>query len=83
MKELDIVSKLAEAARRERPPAVDVTEKVMLRLSVLEERTTRFWPFAAALSLATAAAFMLAVEAWTAARDPVVEVLSSIRTVMP
>ncbi len=82
MDELDVIGRLAEAARKESPPAVDVTERVMQRLSALEEPAGRFWPFAAIVSAATAAALVLAVNAWTSAPDPLVELLSSIRMVM-
>ena len=82
MDELDVIARLAEEARKESPSVIDVTERVMQRLSALEEPAGRFWPFAAIVSAATAAAFLLAMQAWTAAQDPIVELLSSIRTVM-
>lgn len=82
MDEFDMIARLAEAARKESPPAVDVAEKVMWRLTGLRVPFPRFWPLAAAISAATAAAFLLALQAWVAWQDPVVELLNSVRMVL-
>jgi hypothetical protein len=71
-------AKLVEAARREQPPAIDVTDRVLN--SVLSGRTTRSsdWSLwvASLVSVAAAAAVMTLAEYQGAlAMDPLVELI--------
>lgn len=87
MKNLDLIenlARLARLARKAKPPSVDVADGVMRRLTEKAgaEPPASFWPLAAAVSLATAASFFFALRAWLAARDPLVELVSSVGAVL-
>ena len=78
---------LAERARLETPPRVDVANRVMAQLrSLTEENGAVVRPLAwvAAFSTATAVALaLLALPAWQTLNDPVVKILLSSTGGMP
>ncbi len=80
--ELERIKRLAEIARKEAPPEVEVTDAVMQRIAALREPMVRFWPYAAVVSGATAAAFLLFLQAWLASTGTLIEFFRSVKVVM-
>ncbi len=91
LRAVEKLARLARLAREEMPPSVDVTDGVMRRLAGVRHVASHhandtsdtfagFWPLAAAVSAATAAAFVLAMQAFAASQEPIVELLISVRT---
>ena len=86
MDPLKCIENLAETARRETPPRVDVASAVMLRVQSSDEREAGrvlAWPLAAGLSLATAASFAVAFYAWSSALDPYLQFLAPVGMATP
>jgi len=83
MNELDVLRRLASAARRENPPLIDVSGRVLRAIAVRPERVSRvFFAFAGACSAAAMVVFFLALRAWAAWQDPVNDLVGSFSMVM-
>ena len=84
MSDLGRFEELARTARADRPPQVDVVNGVIRRVRAARQRESvgPLWPLAVAVSAASAAAFVLAMQAWESARDPLTELFSSVGMVL-
>lgn len=87
MKMQNIFSKLVDKANQETPPAIDVVDQVMTRLSAGQVYSTASSdkPFVWIASLSTAAAIMtatLAVYAYYAWANPLIEISDTIAWVL-
>lgn len=81
MKELEIIKKLAEIAREEPAPFVNVTGLVVRNLIMRKEPVISFW-WLAAVSAATIVSFVLFMEICLAPQDPLTAFFESIRSVL-
>jgi hypothetical protein len=83
MDELKGIERLAALARHEPAPTPDVAEAVLARLRLREETPAAplAW-FAAGSALAAAAVLVMALRAWAAWSDPLVELFHFVPTVM-
>jgi hypothetical protein len=81
MNELLIMEKLAEIARRETPPSVEVTGLVLQNLMKREEPVISSWWLATG-TLAIAVSFVLFWQIYLVPPDPLITFFESIRSVL-
>jgi len=81
MKELDIIEKLAERAREDQAPSVDVTQAVIQNLIMREEPVISFW-WLATSTLVTISSFILFWQICLVPQDPLVAFFESIRSIL-
>ena len=77
MNEIDVLRKLNQAARAERPPVLDVSGQVLRNLRLRRRRdpmSVVFGAFAGASVAAACAVCALAVHFWVAWNDPLQEI---------
>lgn len=84
MDEMKVLSRMREAAERERVPAVDVAARVARTIARAgESRTQAVWIAAAALSMALAAAAALwALSWWSALQSPLRSIVEPVSVVL-
>lgn len=84
MHDLELLERLAAAARREHPPEVDVAARVLTTLALPQPRSDSIFLWMALGSAAAAAACVLvALPAWEALLDPLAQVMIAIQGVAP
>jgi hypothetical protein len=85
MNEHELLAKLAGAARRDLPPDIDVSQRVLQDIAFLRPRRA-FDPvlgyFALAACLAAAVTVALAVGSWLRMQDPLLVLANSVTTVI-
>ena len=83
MNETNRLERLAQAARGEPPPRIDVTRRVLE--AIAERQPTTDWPLAilaATSSIAAAIVAVAAVRAWLAWQDPLASLFRSLDVVL-
>ena len=81
MRELFIIEKLAEIARKEPTPSVDVTMLVIQNLMKREEPVISSWWLATG-TLATVISFILFWQIYLVQPDPLIAFFESIRSIL-
>ncbi|MBI4835185.1 MAG: hypothetical protein HY811_10295 [Planctomycetes bacterium] len=81
MKEFDIIEKLAESAREEQTPSLDVTQSVIQSILAKEEPVVSSWLLITS-SLATVSSFILFWQICLVPQDPLTAFFESIRNVL-
>jgi len=82
MNELEMLQRLAAAAKRQKIPELDVSRRVLAVLSSQEPETDRSWAWIAGLASAAALPVtFLAVHALDFLTDPLVQVLADFKWV--
>jgi len=81
MNDLPIMEKLAEIARRETPPTVEITGLVLQNLMKREDPVISSW-WLATSTLAIAASFILFWQIYLIQPDPLITFFESIRSIL-
>ena len=81
MKELEIIERLAQTARKEVSPFVDVTQSVIQHLMRQEEPIVSSW-WLVTTSLATIISLILFSQICFISQDPLIELFESIRSLL-
>ena len=83
MNEIELIKRIAVAAKKKPVPRVDVVAAVRrIVAGGVKRRAERFWPVALALSAAAAAMVAVAVQTYLDYADPLAELLLGVEGVM-